>query len=231
MEFTLLYAALTGFGFAWVAVRLLQRAGRMPSQLDRPFDILLGGGVVGLFVGRVAAMIIAGVNPLTNPADILLVRGGVDTGFAALAALGTVVWYARDDPVPAADALAPAALAGLAGWQTGCLWRGACLGTVSDLPWAWAQPGSDVARHPTELYAAIGFLVAAFVVARLPRRPGLASGIAVAAAALVRLSTQPLRPALGIGPTWWYVAGVVAGLAVVFFGPRLARVTGQAIRR
>ena len=183
MEFTLLFAALTGFGFAWGAVRILHRLGRIPAHLDKPFDILLGGGVVGLFSGRL------------------------------------------DDPLPALDALAPAALVGLAGWQAGCVWRGACLGTVSDLPWAWAQPGSDIPRHPTELYAAVGFLVAAVVVTRLPHRPGLATGVGLAGAAAVRWLTQPLRPSLDAGPVGWYVAGLVVGLALVVFGPRIARVS------
>ncbi len=225
MEFTLLFAAVTGFGFTWVAVRVLQRTGRIPSGIDKPFDLILGGGVVGLFVGRVAAMLLDGVNPVTNPADVLLVRGGVDTGFAALAAVATVAWYTRDDPIPALDAVSPAALAGLAGWQAGCVWRGACLGTVSELPWAWAQPGSDITRHPTELYAAVAFLVAAVAVARLPHRRGLAAGTALAAAAAIRWVTEPLRPSLDAGPVGWYVAGIAAGVVLVAFGPRLARVS------
>ncbi len=225
MEFTLLYAAVTGFAFAWVGTEISRRLGRIPAEVEKPFDVLLAGGVTGLFVGRLAAMVMDGVNPITNPADILLVRGGVDTGFASLAALATVAWTARPSSLQVADALAPAALAGLAGWQAGCLWRGACLGTASDVPWAWAQSGSGVTRHPTEIYAAVGFLVAAVVVYRLGlRRPGLAAGTAIAAAATVRLVTEPLRPSLAGGPVGWYVAGIALGVAVAAFGPRLARI-------
>ncbi len=223
MEFTLLYAAVTGFAFAWGATRLLQRTGRIPPDIDKPFDVLLAGAVTGLFVGRLAAMILTGVNPITNPADILLVRGGVDTGFASLAALGAVAWTTRPAPLRAADALAPAALVGLAGWQAGCLWRDACLGTASSLPWAYAQAGSDVTRHPTELYAALLFLLAAVAVARAPARPGLAAGAALASAAAIRLVTQPLRPSLAGGPVAWYVASIVAGTLIAVLGPRIGR--------
>ena len=55
------------------------------------------GAVVGLFAGRLASMIGSGINPLTSPFDILIVRGGVATGLAALAALATVAAMARGE--------------------------------------------------------------------------------------------------------------------------------------
>ena len=87
---------------------------------------------------------------------------------------------------------------GLAGWHGGCVWRGTCLGTVSDLPWAFGLPGSDVTRHPVELYAAVGLALVAVALTRMPLRPWMATGIAIAAAAAFRLATQPMRPSLPV---------------------------------
>ena len=110
--------------------------------------------------------------------------------------------------------MVPTGLAGLAGWHSGCLFRGTCLGTRSELPWTWAEPGSDLTRHPTELYAGLLFLVAAFGLLILLRRGaagGLVAGLGLAAAGLIRLLTEPLRPSLGSGPVWWYATALIVG--------------------
>ena len=86
MEFTLLFAALTGVGFAWIGVRIQRHRGLL-SEVDKPTDVLIGGIGFGIIAGRLAAMALAGVNPLTNPADVLLVRGGVDTVVASTSAI------------------------------------------------------------------------------------------------------------------------------------------------
>lgn len=162
-------------------------------------------------------MMIQGVNPLLSPADILIVRGGIDTGAASVAALATLAWELRGDLWHGLDAAAPAALAGLAGWHAGCLFRSACLGTSSTLPRAWSQPGSPITRHPTELYAAGLFLIAAAAAYGVGTRwrPGVLAGAALMAAALSRLITQPLRPSIANSVVGWYSAGLVVGLLMV----------------
>ncbi len=215
MEFTLLLAAAMAFAAAVVALRWEAARGNAADCTRDLGEILLTASVVGLFVGRLAAMVGSGVNPLTSPMDILIVRGGVATGPAVLAAMVTVAWAARDEIVVVADATAVAALAALGGWHLGCLPREACLGSPTDLPWAMTQPGSTIGRHPVELYAAAIFLLAAatLAVARRRRIPaGLAAATALIVAAAGRLLTEPLRPSLGGGPVWWYIAGIVAGI-------------------
>lgn len=219
MELTLLAAALTGALSVWVANRLL----RARLSVDRPTDVLIGAAAVGLLTGRLAAMIGAGVNPILRPADILVVRGGVSTGFAALGALAVLVWSHRDRLPAALDQLAPAALGGLAGWHGGCVWRGACLGTASELPWAVASAGTPVTRHPVEIYAAIGFVAAAFVTARFMDRRWIATGVGLALAGAVRLATEPLRVSITGGPTEWYLSAIVVGVGITVFGQRLTR--------
>ncbi len=216
MEFTLLWAAATGVGLALLMANLEKRLGLIPAETESLSDLILGAAVTGLITGRLAAMILAGTSPITHPGDILIVRSGVDTGFASLGALAFVALTSRKSLAATSDSLAPAALAGLAGWQAGCLYRGACLGTVSSLPWALAQEGSSVTRHPVEIYAALLFLGVALVLLWWLRRgvrpAGAVGAVALGLAGAIRLLTEPMRPSLGSGPVGWYAAAIGIGL-------------------
>lgn len=215
MEFSLLWAALTAVAFGWVGLRIWSE--RLPEHAS---DRLIAATLTGLVAGRLTAMLVQGINPLANPADFIIVRGGVDTGVAATVFLVTLLWGTRRTAL-ALDAMAPAVLLALAGWHAGCLWRGACLGTASDLPWAWAQAGSAVTRHPVEIYAALGLALGAYLVSRLGWSPWLRAGVALAAASAIRLLTEPLRPSITGGPIGWYVAGLILGMLAATWGRRL----------
>jgi prolipoprotein diacylglyceryltransferase len=219
MEFTLLGAAAMGVGALYAMLWWEAKRGTAADCSRDLWDIALGAVVAGVVVGRLAAMIADGVNPLTSPSDILIVRGGVATGWAALTAICTVGWLARKELWPVADGLAAASLAGLAGWHAGCVTRDACVGTATDLPWAMTQPGSTVGRHPVELYTAALLAVGAIGIAVWKSRGRPPAGAPVAAGVLivsvVRLLTEPLRPTLSGGPTSWYVAGAITGTASV----------------
>jgi hypothetical protein len=197
---------LTAAAAGWVALRLTP--GRSAGDADR----LLGAAAAGLLAGRLGAMVLAGVNPVTHPLDIVIIRAGVDTRVATIAAVVALLVSTRD--AVTIDRLAPVAVAALSGWHGGCLWRGTCLGTASTLPWVVAQPGSSVTRHPVELYAALALAIGAWVVARLPATPWLKAGVGMAMAGGVRLVTQPMRPSLSGGPVGWYLAAVVIGVGV-----------------
>jgi prolipoprotein diacylglyceryltransferase len=220
MEFSLLGAVLVAVVAVWLVLRLEAGRGNAADCTGDLWDALLLAGIVGLAVGRVAAMLLDGTNPVTNPGDFVIVRGGVDTTAASLSAIAALGWRFRADLWWMLDAAAPAAVAGLAGWHAGCLVReSACLGTPSDLPWAIGQAGSSVTRHPVEIYAAVLLAGAAAGLAlwKRHRRPprGVVAGAAIAAAGLTRLVTEPLRPSLGSGPVWLYGAGVVVGLGLM----------------
>jgi prolipoprotein diacylglyceryltransferase len=212
VEFSLLWAVVTALVFAWLGLRL------WPDRLpDHALDRLIGAAVIGLIVGRLTAMIVQGVNPITNPTDVIIIRGGVDTAAATFWFGAALVWTSRSTRF-ALDALAPATLLGLVGWHMGCLWRGACLGTPTDLPWGWALDGSTVIRHPVEIYAAVGLALAAWLVSRLGWQLWLRAGAGLAIASAMRLLTQPLRPSITGGPTIWYVIGIVVGLGAIVAG-------------
>lgn len=217
MEFTLVAAAALGATAAYVMLWWEARHGNGDRCAGNIWEAGLVSVVVGIFAGRIVAMLIDGVNPVAHPGDVLLVRGGISTVAASLSAVLTYLWIGRREPIAMADGIAAAALAGLAGWHAGCVFRdSACLGTASELPWAIAQPGSAVTRHPVELYAAALLLIAAAALAawkaygRPP--PGAPASAALLTAGAVRLVTEPLRPSLTGGPVWWYALAAVVGL-------------------
>jgi prolipoprotein diacylglyceryltransferase len=230
MEFTLLWAAITAVGLALLMAGWEKRLGLIPPESGNLSDLILGAAVTGLITGRLASMFLSGTNPITHPGDILIVRSGVDTGFASLGALTFAALTSRRHLVGTMDGLGPAAMAGLAGWQSGCLFRGACLGTTSSLPWAVAQEGSNVTRHPVEIYAALLFVAAGLSLLVWLRRgvksAGAAGAAALGIAGAIRLATEPMRPSLGPGPIGWYAAAMAIGtigVIVSFIGARKTR--------
>jgi prolipoprotein diacylglyceryltransferase len=221
MEFRLLAAALFACAVVWAALSFTHGGDR--AAFRRRVDLALGAIVIGLVTGRVAAMVLAGSNPLTRPGDLLIVRGGVDTAFAAVSAVLGAAVIAKRRTIAELAALAPAALAGLAGWHTGCIVRDACLGTPSGLPWAWTEPGGTVTRHPVELYAAAALAAAAVIVAFVGRRgvrPTTTAGLAVTLAAVARLATEPMRHTIGGSRASFYLVASLVGLAVVLLDRR-----------
>ncbi len=220
MEFSLLGAAAVSVGLLYAVLYWEAKRGNAAACTKDLWDLALGSAVAGLVIGRLAAMIGSGVNPATHLGDILILRAGVDTGWASLTALAVLGFMGRGEVRAVADGVAAAALAGLAGWHGGCLMRDACLGTPSDLPWAVSLDASSVTRHPTELYAALALVVVVVLLVAWKLRPpslGVVGATALAAAGAIRLLTEPLRPALGGRPTLWYLGAIVVGatLAVV----------------
>ncbi len=219
MEFTLLGAAAIAVAGFWSMLRWEAKRGNAAACSLDLWDAGLVSAFGGIFVGRLAAMLQAGISPLADPAQIILIRSGVSTTWVVIGTLATFVFLARREPIVAADAISPSALVGLAGWHAGCLVTGSCLGTESTLPWAVALPGSDVTRHPVELYAALGLLAAGVGLAlwkQYGRPPlGTVAGTAVLAASAIRLATEPLRISLAGGPVYLYAGGILVGLAMI----------------
>ncbi|MEN8239054.1 MAG: prolipoprotein diacylglyceryl transferase family protein [Actinomycetota bacterium] len=219
MQFDLLGAAAIGvFGF-WFMLRWEAKRGNAAGCALSLWDAGLMSGMSGLVIGRLVAMMSAGINPLADPFQIILVRSGVSTVGATLGTLVVFVWIARKALLDAADGIAPAALVGLAGWHAGCVATGSCLGVESSLPWATGLPGSAVTRHPVELYAAGALLVAGVGLALWKQHgrplPGSVAGVALLAASLIRLATEPLRISLTGGPIYLYIVGALAGTTLL----------------
>jgi len=194
MEFTLLGAAAIAAGAAYGMLWWEAKRGNAARCAGNLWETALVSVVIGIFIGRIVTMLIDGVNPIAHPLDIMLVRSGVSTVGASIGAAVVFLWQSRT-----------------------------CLGTTSDLPWALAQGGSTLTRHPVGIYAALLLAIAAIAIAwwKAYRRPvpGMPASLAVVAAAAVRLATEPLQPSLSGGPVWFYATALVVGLVgVVWFG-------------
>lgn len=227
MEFSLLGSAAIAVAAFWAMLRWEAPRGNAAGCAVDLWDAGLTAAIAGVFIGRIAAMVGAGILPWSDPGQILLVRGGISTTAAVVGSLAVFAVMARRDLWAAADAIAPAALAGLAGWHAGCVTSTSCLGAESDLPWAMALPGSEVTRHPVEIYAALALAIGAMALAAWKRRGrpprGAVVGTAMAVAGAVRLVTEPMRVSLDGGPMALYVAAVVVGLGIVLVAVLSAR--------
>ena len=219
MEFTLLAAAAVAGAAAYAMLWWEANHGNAARCTGNLWEVAVVSAVAGIFIGRIGAMLIDGVNPIAHPMDVILVRSGVSTVGATLGALAVFTWLARKEPIAMADGISAAALAGLAGWHAGCLVRGTGLGTASDLPWAPAQSGSDVTVITCVMNSHSIFGAAAIGIAwwKAYRRPpaGAPAALAVIAASVTRLVVEPLQPSISGGPVLFYGAGLVIGVAAL----------------
>jgi len=222
MDLTVLGRSVGAMAAAALVLWVLRRT--RPAVVGDPFNDLLGAVLVAIGVGRLAYLWAEGVNVFADPIELILVRGGISPVPAAAGAVAFLAWTCRSDLPNRMDYLAPAALAGMAVWDAGCLWQGACLGSPSGLWWAVALPGSDLTRHPVSLYAAVLFAAAAaWLLVRPLRWRGATAAVALAWAAAVR-SIVPLWSVGGWSDRgWWYLLGVLLGLGGVMAARSRAR--------
>lgn len=113
-------------------VAVLDRRLRRRAQPTETFLSLASTPLVaGLVAGRLVAVVLDDPASLRRPADLLLIRGGVEF-WPGLAAAATAVWLAgRREPVNFLDRLAdmaPVALWGYAAYEAACLLREGCFG-------------------------------------------------------------------------------------------------------
>ena len=199
------------------AALVLWALGRNRSEeMQAPFNDLLGAVLAGIAVGRLAYLLGEGVDLIAHPIELFLVRGGIAPVPAAMAAVGFLAWTCRSDLLSRMDYLAPAGLVGLAVWEAGCWWQGACLGSPSGLWWAMALSGSDLTRHPVGLYASLLLAAPAvwLLVRPLPWK-GATAAAGLGWAAAVRLAV-PLWSVGGWSNwAWWYLVGATLGLGGV----------------
>lgn len=228
MDLTLLSRAAGALAAASLGLWLLRR--RRPPDYGGPFSDLLGAVLAGLAAGRLVYVVAEGVDLLGRPLDFVMVRGGIASGPAGLAALGYLAWTCRSNLAARMDHLAPAALLGLAAWEAGCWWQGACLGAPSGLWWAMALPGSDLTRHPVGMYAAVLLAAGAAWLLRLPLpRQGATAAIGLGWASVVRLAVPLWSVGGWSSRSWWYVAGLLVGLLGFAAAFRVPEGTGNPL--
>ena len=110
MEFTLLAAAAFGVLAFWSMLRWEAARGNAAGCAVDLWDAGLVSATAGLFAGRLAAMVTAGINPLTDPGQIILIRSGVSTPVTVFATLVVFAILTRSSFLLAADGISAAAL-------------------------------------------------------------------------------------------------------------------------
>ncbi len=218
MEFSLVAGAAIGVTAFRVLLGWEAKRGNASACALNLWYLGLVSATSGLIIGRITAMVGDGVNPLGAPGQIAALQNGVSTAAAAIGTLAVFSILARSAPMTAADAVAPSALFGLAGWRAGYLIAGTHLDSESSFPWAAPLLSGDV-MHTVELYAAGALLVvgAALGVWKQRGRPPLASvtGAALLSVSTIRLTTELLQTSPSGEPVTLYAIGAISGVVII----------------
>jgi phosphatidylglycerol---prolipoprotein diacylglyceryl transferase len=200
---------LVAFGlFLWLAgLRVRQAQFVATGWTRRDVEDLLFFGVLGVVVGgRVGyALFYKPEQYLSNPLEILMVwRGGMSFHGGLLGVIAAMALFARARRrrfLEVTDLIAPCVPTGLASGRIGNFINGELWGRAADpsLPWAmvFPQSGTDIARHPSQLYqfALEGLLLFALLwwYGRSPRRLGQVSGAFLVGYGLLRFAAEYFR--------------------------------------
>lgn len=202
----------------WTALEISSRIARRAGlDGDHLYNAGLYGALALIVAGRLAHVVAFWPAYRVQPAEII----GLNTqaflwGPGAIVGLCVAAYYIYRHKLPWAsvwDAAAASALVGLLIVELGAFLAGNNIGAAAELPWAVELWG--VRRHPVQLYAALGFALAAAATAWAVRRglrPGLAGWVAL----------------LGWGVTTWLVEPFRADSATILGGLRTAQVIGWA---
>ena len=215
----------------------------------RDVEDLLFWGVLGVVLGgRIGyALFYKPDHYLAHPLEILAVwKGGMSFHGGMLGVIVAMAAFARSRGRPwlqVTDLIAPCVPTGLASGRIGNFINGELWGRPADpgLPWAmvFPQSGTDIPRHPSQLYqfALEGLLlfVLLWVYARRPRATGQVSGAFLLGYGLFRFIAEYFRePDSFLGPLalglsmgqWLCVPMMAAGVALWVWATR----PGAALR-
>ena len=224
-------------------VALANVRARQPWYADagwtqRDIEDLLFWGVLGVVLGgRIGyALFYKPGHYGANPLEILAVwKGGMSFHGGMLGVIIAMVAYARSRSRPwlqVTDLIAPCVPTGLASGRIGNFINGELWGRPADpgLPWAmiFPQSGTDIPRHPSQLYqfALEGLLlfVLLWVYARRPRATGQVSGAFLVGYGLFRFIAEYFREpdsflgplALGLSMGQWLCLPMMAAGAALW---------------
>jgi phosphatidylglycerol:prolipoprotein diacylglycerol transferase len=215
----------------WAGLALSARAAR---RLGLDGDAIWNAGLYGLLaaivVGRLAHVIAFWPAYRQQPIEIVGLNAQAFLwGPGILAGLIAAAWTIQRHKLPwatALDAAAPGVLTGLIIANLGALLAGNDVGAPAAVPWAVDLWG--VARHPVQLYAALGELLtlaAVLVALRKPSRPGAAALLGLLGWGLTAWLVEPFRaesPTIVAGIRLWQVIGLGAALAALWMLRRWA---------
>ncbi len=176
--------------FWWLGKRRLAMRPEL-DMTEKGLDDLMFYGVLGVVLGGRLGEVLF-YDPgyyLSHPAEILAVwKGGMSFHGGLIGVLAAVTLWARKHDVAwlsATDYIAPLVPLGLAFGRIGNFINGELWGRMADpdLPWAmvFPQAGDNLARHPSQIYQALGEGLLLFIIlwlyARKARPLGAVSGL------------------------------------------------------
>lgn len=177
------------------------------------FDLLTPALLVGVLVGRVAAMLLEDPQGLTRPGDILILRGGAEFWPGVVAGLAVVAVTARRDGARTGTRLAdltPYALLAYGVYEAACIVRDGCFGP--ETPFGLYPSGVTAREFPVGLAVALLVTALALAVRRLP--DGLTVLLVGAAGlAAVRAVAAVWLPRVGSGPTRQQITSAAVAIA------------------
>jgi hypothetical protein len=192
-----------------------------PRTSDRRdlVDAALVPAMMGLLAGRLAAIVLGDPNSLTRPADILVLRGGVEFWPGLAVALLVMMWASRQSlpalPARLADG-APYALVAYAAYEAACLVRSGCFGPSTTI--GLVPRGIASRMFPVGLVVAVAAVGLAGVVRRSARRDSITRcALAIGGLATIRTVASVWLPKIGSGPSRQHVESMAVAAGVVMF--------------
>lgn len=179
---------LAGFALAWWLGRWRIRHG-LSNLTQRQLEDLIFYCVLGIVLGgRLGyALFYKSASFLSDPVSVLYVwQGGMSFHGGLIGVLVVLFLFARKQGktfLEIGDTVAPLVPLGLAAGRMGNFINGELWGRATMLPWGmvFPQSGTDIARHPSQLYemALEGLVLFALLwwFARKPRPTGQISGL------------------------------------------------------
>lgn len=231
IDFGLLVSMVIGFGAPSLVALRWPLTGHDDSVSF--FDLALVPALLGLAVGRLAALALDDPTSLGSLSDMVIIRSGVEFWPGVATATAAVMVGARraDTPSVALVAnLAPLAMVGYAGYEAGCVFRDGCFGPRTAV--GLSPPGVDATMLPIGWFVAAAVVAGAVGVRRLARAgvsPGLVVGTAVVIVAGVRAVASIWLPHVGDGLTRQHATSIgVAMAGAVLVGYHLVTGRGRA---
>lgn len=216
-------------------VALLDRLLRRHSTDREPVLALATTPVMlGIAVGRLAAVLQDDPGTLRRPFDLLLVRGGMEF-WPGLAAAITAVWVTarrrQTRPQEQLAELAPFALWAYGAYEAACLLRDGCFGPPFQAGLRPASIGEP--QFPVGVIVGLAASVLGFVVWRwsgLLRSRGVIA-VSVAGLAAIRAAAGFVLPKVSAGPTRVHLESIsVLALSLLIGAVLLARSTLRSAR-
>jgi phosphatidylglycerol:prolipoprotein diacylglycerol transferase len=243
---------LLGFLFFWAAGNWLARNRAWWGWTPEAVGDMLFYGMIGVVVGgRLGYVLFYGLDSLLRDPWFLfrITDGGMSFHGGLLGVMVAMWWFGRRSGRTfwqVADFVAPLAPIGLAFGRIGNFIGGELWGRPSDLPWAMIfpnaiQPGGwqspelraawesgaldHLARHPSQLYQALGEGLGLFVVmavySRVPRPTGAVSGLFLVGYGCFRFMAEFFREPdaqIGFIGGGWLTMGMLLSLPMIGAG-------------